>query len=529
MLKATLDAQWFFHPDVIQTLKGIKRGIEREVLRVTPEGLIAQTPHPRALGAALTHDTITTDYSEALIELITKPYTSIHQCLQALHQVHQFVDSQLENEHLWPQSMPPLINNELEVPIAAYGNSLIGQLKRIYREGLGLRYGRKMQTIAGIHYNLSLPDTFWQLYRKRFCPESSLVSCKNQGYFNLIRQFLKNSWMLTLMTGASPAFHESFIDPEKSRPQPFRHTRDLYYAPFGSSLRMGGIGYHNDAQSGLFICYDSLEHYIFTLTQAMQTPSAPLQKYGLYNREGERHQLSTNVLQIENEFYGNIRPKQIALTLERPTLALQRRGVSYVEIRNIDIDPYSPCGITPSTSAIIEIFVIGCLLEYSSFLTKSDNAVIVNQNELVTLYGRNQKLGFIKETLHHWRRLEPVAQALSDAYNDNLYVNSFEQALQQLGNPAELKSEQVLGTFQQGNDSYTEKALALSQAHRHNLDASSLDPVLMQTFQSEAKKSLATFEQLTPIDDQTLNQALQDYFKDLPMPPKEECTALSAV
>src|SRR5262245_42631102 len=131
-------------------LQGGLKGVERESLRVTPDGKIAQTPHPRALGSALTHPYITTDYSEALIELVTPPFPSAWELQQYLCDVHQFVYSELGRELLWATSMPCAINGDSEIPIAEYGRSNIGRMKHVYRVGLGHRYGRMMQAIAGV-------------------------------------------------------------------------------------------------------------------------------------------------------------------------------------------------------------------------------------------------------------------------------------------------------------------------------------------------------------------------------------------
>src|SRR5688500_8267571 len=142
-----------------QIIHGGRKRIERESLRVTPEGRIALTPHPPALGSALTNDNITTDYSEALIELVSPTFNTTWELLQYLLDLHQFVYQHLGDELLWATSMPSIIEGDESIPIAQYGRSNIGRMKTVYRNGLGIRYGRVMQAISGVHFNYSFPGS----------------------------------------------------------------------------------------------------------------------------------------------------------------------------------------------------------------------------------------------------------------------------------------------------------------------------------------------------------------------------------
>jgi glutamate--cysteine ligase len=82
------------------------RGIEKESLRVTRDGMIAFTPHPRALGSALTHPSLTTDYSEALIELITPAESDASLTLARLDDLHRYVQRVARRRDVWNESMP---------------------------------------------------------------------------------------------------------------------------------------------------------------------------------------------------------------------------------------------------------------------------------------------------------------------------------------------------------------------------------------------------------------------------------------
>jgi len=193
-MDAGLKKQLSWLTKVPGSLRGMKRGLEKEALRVDPEGWLAQSPHPAALGSALTHPNITTDYSEALIELITPPCDSVASALGYLDELHRYVYAHIGSERLWVNSMPCKLGADEQIPLAQYGRSNIGRMKTLYRHGLGLRYGRSMQTIAGIHYNVSFPDEFWQHFQQAENNQDSLQSFKSARSMDLIRNFQRNSW-----------------------------------------------------------------------------------------------------------------------------------------------------------------------------------------------------------------------------------------------------------------------------------------------------------------------------------------------
>jgi glutamate--cysteine ligase len=253
----------------------IRRGIEKESLRVTSRGTLAQTDHPSSLGSALTHPSITTDYSEALLELITPVSGSIEDCLQQLHDLHAYTYAQLpEGERLWVSSMPCLIESDEQIPLARYGSSNIGRLKTLYREGLGLRYGRVMQTVAGIHYNFSMPEDFWPEYRALKGATEPLQLFQTRQYLHLIRNFHRFSWLLPYLFGASPAVSRCFT---RGRPHDLEaFDESTWYKPWATALRMGNLGYKSEAQKSLFVCYNELESYLDSLQQALTTPYAPM-------------------------------------------------------------------------------------------------------------------------------------------------------------------------------------------------------------------------------------------------------------
>lgn len=347
----------------IGCLTEIGHGIEKESLRVDPQGHIAQSPHPAGLGSPLTHPSITTDFSEALLEFITPVFHDPEKSLACLSDLHTFLFTQMDREEIiWTSSMPCVLEDDAHIPLAQYGSSNIGRLKTLYRMGLSYRYGRSMQTIAGIHYNFSLPDGFWEIYRGQLGSTLDLKDFKTEQYFNLIRNFRRYSWLLLYLFGASPAVCKSFIRDHKD------HGLDEYdygtlYMPHGTSLRMGDLGYTSDAQASLYVSYNTLEEYARDLTRAIKTPYAPYGEFAPDN--GEYKQLNDSILQIENEFYSTIRPKRNAPAGTRPVTALKEQGVEYIEVRCLDLNPFLPVGIDEEEILFMNSFLLFCLLRAS--------------------------------------------------------------------------------------------------------------------------------------------------------------------
>jgi glutamate--cysteine ligase len=345
-------------------LSAISHGLEKESLRVDPNGHIAMTPHPAGLGSALTHPQITTDFSEALMEFITPVRQDVDATIAHLSDIHTFIYSQLPREELlWTSSMPCIIAKDEDIPLAQYGSSNSGKLKTLYRKGLGYRYGRTMQTISGIHFNFSLPDAFWPLYHELLGSTQTIPEFRTDQYFGLIRNFRRYSWLLVYLFGASPALCSSFV---RNRPNHGLENYDdkgTLYLPYGTSLRMGDLGYTSKAQAGLYISYNSLQQYADGLLQAIKTPYPP---YGNFaTADGSPAQINSNVLQIENEFYSTIRPKRITPPGKRPVHILRTEGVQYIEVRCIDLNPFMAVGIDAETMHFLNAFLLYCLLRES--------------------------------------------------------------------------------------------------------------------------------------------------------------------
>jgi len=421
----------------------MRRGVEKESLRVLPSGALALTPHSLALGSALTHPRITTDYSESQLELITGPHGDAQACERELTQVHQYVYRVLQqsNEMLWVASMPCGLPTDETIPIGSYGTSNIGHAKSVYRMGLGHRYGRRMQTISGIHYNWSLPGL------------------GNDEYFALIRNFRRHSFVLLVLFGASPAVCASFVAGREHALQPLSpHTLHL---PHATSLRMGRLGYQSDAQAQLSVSYNNLESYAASLHEALTKPYPPYAKIGVRNPGGEYNQLATSLLQIENEFYGTIRPKRTIRSGERPLHALRERGVEYVEVRCMDLDPFVDVGIAAQTMRFIDIFLMHCLLTDSPPDTREEIAALARNQHNTAARGREPGLQLTRSgagvALSAWGAelldgSAPIAARLDAEFGGREYGEALAAAQAAWRTPGSLPSARVLSAIQDSED-----------------------------------------------------------------------------
>ncbi|WP_028693266.1 glutamate--cysteine ligase [Pseudomonas cremoricolorata] len=471
-------------------------GIERECLRVTAEGRLAQTPHPHTLGSALTNEQITTDYSESLLEFITPALTDPAQVLENLEDIHRFVYTGLGDEYLWSPSMPCALPAEEDIPIAEYGTSNIGKLKHVYRKGLALRYGRTMQCIAGIHYNFSLPEALWPLLRAAEGSQESDRDFQSRTYIGLIRNFRRYSWLLMYLFGASPALDAGFLRGRAHQLEQLDAT--TLYLPYATSLRMSDLGYQSNAQAGLTPCYNDLQSYTDSLRRAVATPYPAYVEVGTH-KDGEWVQLNTNVLQIENEYYSNIRPKRVTYTGERPIQALVARGVQYVEVRCLDINPYLPVGIDLPQSRFLDAFLLLCALDDSPQLDNAECRQCSDNFLSVVKEGRRPGLELSRDgqaiPLTTWanellERIRPLAELLDQANDSDEHVNALGVQQAKVDDPSQTPSARVLASMQQHNESFAAFSMRQSLAHAETLRSQPLSSERQQAFEAMARDSL---------------------------------------
>lgn len=473
------------------------RGIEKESLRVQRDGTLAMTPHPRALGSALTHPSLTTDYSEALLELITPAEADPEHVIARLDELHRLVYSQLEDELLWTESMPGPLPADDEIPIAEYGTSNIGRLKHVYRHGLALRYGRTMQCIAGIHYNYSLSEALWRLLHPQRPTPTTAVDFQSASYLALIRNFRRTNWLLMYLFGASPALDRAFL---RGRPNTLEtFDESTLYRPYATSLRMSDLGYSNTtAQAALQPSYDSLPAYLEALARAVSEPYPPYEAIGTH-RNGSWVQINTNVLQIENEFYSTIRPKRVTHPGERPLHALASRGIQYVEVRCLDIDPFEPCGISVETARFLDAYLLVCALDDSPPLPPHAYAEANTNFGTVTLEGRKPGLTLTRDghaiPMRDWadelfERIDTAARALDALRGDDRHVRAVAAQRAKLVDPDATPSARVLRTMRERGQSFLEFALAQSEAHAAYFRARPLEHDALRAARALAEQSL---------------------------------------
>ena len=455
-------------------LTGGLKGIEREALRVTPEGHISQAPHPQALGSALTHPHITTDYSEALIELVTPPFAATWELQQYLCDIHQFVYRHIGEELLWVTSMPCVLGGDAEIPIANYGSSNIGHIKHVYRVGLGLRYGRVMQAISGVHFNYSFPEQLWPVLQD--VRESKLKGQPfiDESYFALLRNYRRFGWLILYLFGVSPAVCRSFFAGREIPADLEPRGRGTLIAPYATSLRMSDLGYRNKNQAGVHVSVNSLQEYVRDLSRLISTPHPEYEAHGV-EVDGEWRQLNANMLQIENEYYSFIRPKRVAHSGERPTKALMRAGVQYVEMRSLDVGAFDPVGVNHRKLYFLEAFAALCLLRESPPLSAAESARYEYNHLLVASRGRVPDLMLWSGTrplaLADWAaeildQMQGICELLDSGDNAKPFANSLALQRAKLADPAQLPSARLLDELNSQGVSFFELALGMSRLHR---------------------------------------------------------------
>lgn len=501
---------------------GILRGVEREALRTDLEGGFAHTPHPRELGSALTHPLITTDFSEALLEFITQPTHRLTELFNQLDNIHRYAAGQLQDELLWTSSMPCKLPNEEDIPVAQYGDSHNGKMKSVYRVGLGHRYGRAMQTVAGIHYNFSLPNTFWAHFHAKEHSLLSLEAYKDQRYFALIRNFRRYYWLLILLFGASPAMCSSFVGAREHNLQSFGDSQALYL-PHATSLRMGDLGYQSHLQESLFVCYNHKHTYIKTLANAILKPHPHYSGLATKDATGQYTQLNQGLLQIENEFYSAIRPKRSAKPGETALTALHNRGVEYIEVRCLDINPFSPLGITEEQVSFLDTFLLYCALLDSPNADDEEFQLIQKNQKAVVNRGRQPDLKldsklYGKLSVKEWGlalldAMQPAADILDASYEKDRYNKALTAQRDCLNDMSLTPSAKILDELSDTGEHYPEFALRKAKENNAALKQHTLSPSELEGFSQLASKSIDEQQAIESRSTGSFDQFLSDYYR----------------
>ena len=493
-------------------------GLEKESLRFTKDGYISQKSHPKVYGSALTNPIITTDFSESLIELITPALNNANKVIENLTNTECFVYNNLaEDEKFWHFSMPCMLNDNKDIPIAQYGNSNRGQMKTIYRKGIANRYGDKMQTIAGIHFNYSFSETFWLKYKELLQANTDLRTFKDCQYMALLRNFLRYGWLIQYLLGSSSTLFKDFLD--KNNQKKFKELdKNTLYAPYATSLRMSNIGYQNSKEDaiGIKVNYNSLCHYINSIKSAIETDCEEWKKIGL-KKDGEYLQLNTNILQIENEYYNTIRPKPKISGLQKPYEFLHKNGIHYIEIRSIDINPFTPLGIDKKQINFLEAFIVYCLLEESPIMSTVEQYNIDKNNDLVSNEGRKPNLIIKKQneniTLKEWgldivEKITFVAKTLLSKEHEKDVID----IAKGIKNPDLTPSAKIITTIKENNISLYNYIEKISIENKKRYQNKKLSKNVITEIEKIIKKSIKEQEKIEKADTISFDKFIQQYF-----------------
>jgi glutamate--cysteine ligase len=421
--------------------------------------------------------------------------------------------------------MPCVIRGEEDITIAHYGTSNAGKMKSVYRQGLAERYGKMMQVIAGVHFNYSVPIDFWPAFQKVDGEhDKDLQDFIDDRYMGMTRNIQRYGWLIPYLFGTSPAICKSFLA-GMAKPETMKVFNDFTcYEPYGTSLRMGDIGYTNrkEDERGIKANYNSLQNYIDSLRCAINTPSETYEKIGL--KDGDTYlQLNTNILQIENEYYSSVRPKQILDGFEKPTDALERRGIQYVELRSVDINAFHPAGLTHKQLYFLELFMLFCLLQESPEIDAEEAKEIDKNQSLVAHQGRKPDLALSSKgkdiTLTTWANqifdgMEGIAKILNSIHSETCYIGALESQRELINDPDKTPSAKVLKDIMECDGSYYQFAKRKSEEHRDYFTNRKLDSEIKKKMELMATQSLQQQDELEAKDTLDFDTFLARYFKN---------------
>lgn len=479
-------------------LAGGRRGLEREGMRVTPAGRVSGRAHPRELGSALCNPHITTDFSEALLELVTPTFGDNGALHQYLGDLHHFVARYLDDELLWAASMPGEIAGDAEVPIARYGRSHRGHFKEAYRRGLQTRYGGLMQAIAGVHFNFSFADRFWPLWAEVLEARNPGAEFISARYFDLVRNYRRFGWLALYLFGVSPALCASFMQ-DRTDPELQPLGPGTLHLPFATSLRMSDLGYRNRNQTAVNVSVNALSEYLRDLNHATHTVHPPFAALGVCVA-GEYRQLNANILQIENEYYSTIRPKRAPRAGETTGRALARDGVEYVEVRALDICAFEPTGVCIDELHFMEALLALCLVRGSEPIGATEQDQLDHNFLLVARRGREPGLTLQRAgravPLRDWGaelldELVGICELLDAGDPARRYQRALARQAEKLQDQALTPAARLLRELQRSGVSFAEYTRTVSERYRARLlETSGHDPAVLAGFAAEAAESL---------------------------------------
>jgi glutamate--cysteine ligase len=517
----------FSQSENLAAVAGIGRGIEREALRILPEGKLSEHGHYQQLGSALTHGQITTDYSETLLEFITPVSHSPEQAIAQLQDIQKYTFDNIEGELLWPMSMPCFVNDAENIPLAQYGSSNIGKMKTVYRQGLKNRYGSMMQVISGIHFNFSFSQDFWQVQQnlhqssgEKSLPLDEFIS---ERYFSILRNYKRFCWLIPYLYGSSPAICGSFLQGQEHK-LPFKKSPSgALFLEHATSLRMSDLGYTSSEQSALKICYNNLADYVDGVQQAIKLKSKDFSGIGI-KVNGQYQQLNDNVLQIENELYAPIRPKRVAKPGEKPSVALGERGVEYIEVRALDVNPFVDTGISLEQVHFLDIFITFCAFVDNKEFDCTRQTLHEQNMDAVVLRGRDPELllsdancsGEVKlKSVAEWGnelfdQMQKVAELLDKAYQTSKYSEAIVREKAKINDASLTPSAQLLSIIQE--QSLSQYALDKASEYQREAKARDYQFYSQEFFDQSVPASHKAQADIEAGDKLNFDDFLSDYF-----------------
>ena len=418
-------------------------GLEKENVRVTESGNLALTPHPKAFGDREKNAYIKTDFSESQLEMVTPVCNTLEEVYSFICNLNKVVSLEImkNGEFLWPQSNPPILPREEEIPIAKLSN----REDELYRENLSYKYGKKKQVISGIHYNFSFKEEFIKLLYKELKVEKDFREFKDDIYLRMARNFQKYHWLLIYLTGASPVFHESYIEEIKEEGE--KLGEDSYYIKDDTSLRNSSYGYKN--KKDYYVSYNSIEEYASDIKNLVKDKE----------------------IQSIKEYYNPIRLK--SLGSEDMLESLLHKGIDYLEVRLLDLDPLSVQGVNKETLYLVHLFMIYTLLKENKEITYKDQEEFFKNHDMVALKGRNEE-SVIHENGVPVLLKDKGREILSEMdeiveilfSNNEEFKNVIKRALEKINNPHDTISEKLIKDIKE--DGYINFHMRLAKEYLNN-------------------------------------------------------------
>ena len=285
---------------------------------------------------------------------------------------------------------------------------------------------------------------------------------------------------------------------------------------------MGDLGYTSNAQAQMSVCYNDIDQYISTLREAILTPHPDYESF-VEMENGERAQLNTSLLQIENEYYSPIRPKRVTRSGEAPIVALAQRGVEYVEVRCVDINPFLPFGIDGNTMRLLDLFLLACLIDESPLCDEAGQRRNAINLQKVVNTGREPGLKLLSNDGSE-RPLAELAQPILDRMDEiatwydalestNTFQEVVSRAREQLSNPALTLSARMLSEMEHSGQSFWQLAQHYSRQWHNEHLSNPLESSTLEQLRDEARTSLQRQSEIEARDTQSFEDYLAEFYQ----------------